>query len=102
MTVFEMKELQRVRKQKRLIKRLLCIVGTIGICLLVIGAVKGKDKSITGYEYKSTATLWELLAYCPEDMNRWEFLNLVMEVNGMTDCVVQADRLYQVPVFERR
>ena len=100
MTVVEIKRIQQKRKKDRLIKRVICVAALICICFLIVGSVKGKERIITGYEYKSTETLWEFLKYCPCDMNRWEYLDLIMELNGMEDRAVRTDRLYMVPVFE--
>ena len=101
MSVIELKSRKRRRERRRRVKRGICILSIILVCLLIIGAGAGKDKVITGYEYKSTDTLWGLLKYCPEDMDRWEYLDLVMELNGMSDETVYSDRLYQVPIFKK-
>lgn len=90
---------RRAERRKR-IKNVLCIMGIILSCILIIGAARGKDRAITGYEYKSISTLWELLEYCPEDVNRWEYLSLVMQLNGMHDETVYANRLYMIPAFK--
>ena len=98
MTVIEIKGKQRVRKRRG--KSIAFVIGVISLCFLVVGAVKGKDRIITGYEYKCTDTLWGLLEHCPKNMDRWEYLDIVMEINGMNDTTVYANRLYQVPIFE--
>ena len=101
MSVVRIDIARRHRLRKKMAMRALYITGIVLICLLITGAVRGKDKVITGYEYKKTDTLWELLEYCPEDMDRWEYLYEIMELNGMDDMTVQANRLYMVPVFSK-
>ncbi len=93
---------RRKAHRRKQIRRLLLILALIAVCVLLTGITKAREKSIVGYEYKTTDTLWGLLEYCPEDMDRWEYLDLVMEINGMSDRVVYKNRLYQVPVFEKK
>ena len=83
----------------RRMRRLLLILALLAVCALLVGLAKAGEKVISGYEYTKTGTLWALLEYCPADMDRWEYINIVMELNGMSDMSVQSDRLYQVPVY---
>ena len=99
MTAIELKK-KRKRNKRRAIAKLILAIVVLCICFLIIGAAGKNNRKVIGYEYESTDTLWGLLEHCPYDMNRWDFIDLVMELNGMTSCTVQANRLYQVPVFE--
>lgn len=107
-TMEELKGIARMhyrkhRRVKRLgqMKKIVCVLGIITICILIIGAATGKDRVIIGYRYESTNTLWGPLEYCPEYMNRWEYMELIKELNGMNGDTVYADRLYMIPIFNK-
>lgn len=34
-------------------------------------------------------------------MNRWEYMELIKELNGMNGDTVYADRLYMIPIFNK-
>ena len=102
MSVVRIDIARRHRRRHRRLMRILYIIGIIAVCVLIMGAFEGNDKIVSGYEYTTTDTLWGLLEYCPEDMDRWEYLGIVMELNGMSDRVVYPNRIYQVPIFEKK
>ena len=102
MSIVRIEIARRHRTRQRRIRQVLYIIGIIAVCMLITGAFEGRDKVATRYEYTTTDTLWGLLECCPEDMDRWEYLGIVMELNGMSDRVVYRDRLYQVPIFEEK
>ena len=99
MNVIEIRAARRARRRKRRIRNILLTIAVIAICMLLAGLANAGERAVSGYEYTKTGTLWALLEYCPADMDRWEYINIVMELNGMDDMTVQPDRLYQVPVY---
>lgn len=102
MSVYEIKRRQRERRRKRL-KKAICImcliICTIVIAILLCGTSYGSGTP--EYEYHTCDRLWDFVRFCPVEMDRWEYLYEVMELNGMDDMTVQANRLYLVPVFNK-
>lgn len=101
MSVIRIDIARRHRRRRRRTKVVFSVIGMIVVCLLLMGVTLKKERCVARYEYKTTDTLWGLLEYCPENMDRWEYLNFVMELNGMQERLVYPNRLYQVPVFEK-
>ncbi len=101
MTSIEMRKRQRDRKKKRrvrIIAAVLVILFLVVQVLLLLGATGRTEEPV--YEYHTCDRFWDFLEYCPENMDRWEYLELVKELNGMDDYTVHTDKLYKVPVFE--
>ena len=101
MTVYEMRMRQRARKVKRA-KRSISVISIVIVVILIALLLCGSSsvQCAAEYEYKSTDTLWDLLKYCPEDIDRWDFIYEIMELNGMEDMTVSTDRLYMVPIYK--
>ena len=102
MSVYEIKRRQweRIRKrQKKAIGTVCIIIGVVLVAILLCGTSYGKGTP--EYEYHTCDRLWDFVRFCPVDMDRWEYLYEIMELNGMDDMTVQANRLYLVPVFNK-
>ncbi|MBO5060271.1 MAG: hypothetical protein J6C82_05090 [Clostridia bacterium] len=82
------------------LKVALCILAVIAFVILLCG-LEVKEKTAMGYEYQSCNQLWDLTQYCPDDMDKWEYIALIMQLNAMDDMTVYSDRLYQVPIYEK-
>ena len=55
---------------------------------------------VADYTYVSCDRLWDLTKYCPQKMDKRDFISEIIELNGMSDSVVHSNRLYQIPVYE--
>ncbi len=75
------------------------IVFIVAIAILLCGTSYGRGTP--EYEYHTCERLWDFVRFCPVDMDRWEYIYEIMELNGMDDMTVQANRLYMVPVFSK-
>ena len=81
-------------------KKLLIITAVIGAAVLLCGT--RHNPKIAGYEYDTANTLWELSErYCPDNMDKREYIEAVKQLNGMKDDVVHPHVLYQVPIYEK-
>lgn len=104
LTKMRLRKKRRERKRMRRIKRLkvLCVIILMAITVMLITSYTLREKDIPDrYEYTRLDVLWDVLAMCPEDTDRWEFIHEVMDINGMTDMTVHPARLYQVPIYEK-
>lgn len=95
----------RMRKRKRQRRRRMAQVALtfmLGLAVIAIAILLcGSKPQAIGYEYDSARTLWELSErYCPDSMDKRAYIAEVMKLNAMSDSVVYADRLYQVPIYE--
>lgn len=88
-----------LRKQKRL--RLTVSILAIFAAVILLCGLAHKPK-VSGYEYDSATTLWELSErYCPDSMDKRKYIDEVMRLNNMSDSTVYAHRLYLVPIYEK-
>ena len=102
MTVVEIKSRQRERRKKRQKKAIgtVClIIGIILVAILLCGTSYGK--TTPEYEYHTCNRLWDFVKFCPVDMDRWDYLYEIMELNGMDDMTVYPGRVYMVPIFNK-
>ena len=61
-----------------------------------------EQPKITGYEYDTCDTLWELTVYCPDTVDKRDFIDEVMKINNMKNETVYSGRVYQYPIYERK
>ena len=102
MSVYEIKRRQRERirkRQKKAIGTVCLIIGVVLVAILLCGTSYGKGTP--DYEYHTCDRLWDFVRFCPVDMDRWEYLYEIMELNGMDDMTVYPGRVYMVPVFNK-
>lgn len=85
-------------RKKLILRAIWFLVFGIIIVLLLSGC--NKTYRIVDYNYTKCNTLWELLKYCPEDMDIHIFLDEIRELNAIENDIVYSNRLYQVPVYE--
>ena len=99
--VFEIKRRMRARERRRkLTKNLVIGISVILIALLLLGLSQRKN-SVTAYGYDTCTTLWDLAdKYCPNSMDKRDFIEKVRHLNAMSDYKVYANRLYQYPVYK--
>lgn len=101
MTAREMRKRQRDRRNKRrerMLWSLILIICLIVIAGLLLGATP-KKYTVT-YEYHSCDALWEFVKFCPDRMDRWEYLGEIQELNGMDDMTVHPGEVYMVPIYK--
>lgn len=86
--------------RRRMIRRVLTIF-IIGLAIAIMTILLcGAKPQAVGYDYISGTSLWEIAGeHCPGNMDKRVYINEVMKLNGMDDCTVYANRLYQVPVY---
>lgn len=83
-------------------KKILIITATVAVAVLLCGIARHKP-TLVGYEYDTAETLWGLAdKYCPENMDKRQYIAEVMELNCMPNEVVHPHMLYQVPIYEKR
>lgn len=90
----------RKRECRRRIRQGICtfFIGFL-IAVMVIILCGGKMHAV-GYDYVSGTSLWEIAKeHCPDSMDKRDYIAEVMKLNGMENCTVYANRLYQVPVY---
>ena len=105
MMVVQLKEIQNKRRRERrkeaLIKFVCLLIIALGVvtwCMTLCGAVSGREA--TEYEYHTANALWDFVKFCPVDMDRWEYIEEVMELNGMENETVYPGRVYMVPIYK--
>ena len=101
MTSIEMRKKQRDRKKKRrlrVIAAVLVILFLIVQVLLLLGATWRTEEPV--YEYHTCNRLWDFVKFCPVEMDRWEYLYEIMELNDMADMTVYPSRVYMVPMYK--
>ena len=82
-------------------KKVLIILFIIALVLILAGT--RKKPQIVGYGYSTCTSLIELTErFCPEYVGNEDFINEVVELNCMDSYSVEANRLYQYPVYVRR
>lgn len=103
MPITQLREKQRLRRKQRKKKMLLAMATiTFVICMALIScSATNKQYIVEGCEYKRCDALWDFVALCPEDMDRWAYIHNIMELNGMSDTTVHPDRLYMVPIYKQ-
>ena len=102
MSAREIKRRQRERRRRRQ-KRALYVTSLI-VCVVVISLLlcgTSYKKDVPTYEYHTCDNLWEFLRFCPESIDRWDYIEEIMILNGMPDKAVYPDRLYQVPIYNK-
>lgn len=67
----------------------LALLFTIVVIFMSNTSEREWDHSSHAVEYGDT--LWEICKlYCPEDMDIWEYINLVKEINKLEDSTIRA------------
>ena len=99
--IFEIKRRMRVRERHRkLIKNLVIGILVIFLALFLLGLTQ-RENSVTAYGYDTCITLWDLAdKYCPNSMDRRDFIEEVRQLNAMPDYKVYANRIYQYPIYK--
>ncbi len=102
MPVMQIKRRQRERRRKRL-RKAICIVClvmcVVALATLICGTSYGRGTP--EYEYHTCERLWDFVKFCPVDMDRWEYVYEVMELNGMEDMTTHSGRVYMVPIYNK-
>ena len=63
------------------------------ICTLTVMVLAEPDYNFeeTIYKVKSGDCLWDIAdEYCPNSMDKWDYINLVMERNNLSESVIHA------------
>lgn len=99
--IFEIKRRMRARERRRKrIKNLVIGILVIFLALFLLGLTQ-RGNSATAYGYDACITLWDLAdKYCPNSMDKRDFIEKVRQLNAMSDYKVYANRLYQYPVYK--
>jgi len=88
-------------------KNIRTIFEVIAIVLMIVLAVAFIIKAQTpSHEFTKTTyvvekgdSLWYISGlYCPADMNRWDYIHMVQDANGMTSCTIYPGQ--SLTVFE--
>ena len=92
------------RKLKRKRKRGLFITACLALIVLAVILLSGaKHPEAAGYEYVTGTSLWGMAEeYCPDSMDKRDYISEIMALNAMADSVVYANRLYAVPIYEKK
>ena len=105
MTVVEFKATQLRRKRERrkesLIKVICLLIVAVwaitwGMMLCCVASGQGSPE----YEYHTADRLWDFVKFCPVNVDRWEYLEEICELNGMDDMTVHPGRVYMVPIYK--
>ena len=97
-----MKYRQKIRRRQRMVKGISILALFLCVLLLIGAMLVTEPPKAEAYEYDTCSTLWELAErYCPEDMDKRDFINEVMALNAMVNETVYRNRLYMVPIYER-
>lgn len=102
MSAIQIKRRQRERRRKRLRKAIctICIiVCTVVLAILLCGTSYGRGTP--EYEYHTCERLWDFVRFCPVDMDRWDYLYEIIELNGMNDMTVHPGKVYMVPIYNK-
>lgn len=99
--IFEIKRRMRARERRRKhIKNLVIGILVIFLALLLLG-LSQRENRVTAYGYDTCITLWDLAdKYCPNSIDRRDFIEEVRQLNAMTDYKVYTNRLYQYPIYK--
>ncbi len=90
---------RRKLKRKRGLFITACLILIVLAVILLSGA---KHPEAVGYEYVTGTSLWGMAEeYCPDGMDKRDYISEVMALNAMADSVVYANRLYAVPIYEK-
>lgn len=99
----ELRRLERNAKKQRkkeTIKTITVITILSILAILILIKVLTPIKAC-GYEYDTCDSLWELATeHCPNRIDKRDFVDEVMKLNGMNTATVYENRLYQYPVYE--
>lgn len=90
-------------KIKTFIEAVCMLLIVVLICALVVNAISEPDYDFeeTTYEVQSGDCLWNIASeYCPQSMNKWDYIKLVMERNHLTDSVIHPGQ--HLVVFQSR
>ncbi len=90
---------RRNAERKRKALKVLGILALGLIIALLCGMGINRPK-ITGYDYKTGTSLWDLASDCPDSVDKRQMIAEIMAVNAMIDSTVYGGRLYQVPVYK--
>ena len=98
-----MLERTRIRKQRQRKRRLRLIAGILAVIATTVLLCGLTHKpQVSGYEYDTASTLWELSErYCPDSMDKRKYIDEIMQLNNMSDSTVYAHKMYMVPVYEK-
>lgn len=102
MSAIQIKRRQRERRRRRL-KKVMCGIGVI-ICIVLLSILlcgTSYGRGTPEYEYHTCERLWDFVKFCPVDMDRWDYLYEVMELNGMEDMTTHSGRVYMVPIYNK-
>ena len=90
----------RARKRRRkFIKNLVIGILVIFLALLLLG-LSQRENRVTAYGYDTCITLWDLAdKYCPNSIDRRDFIEEVKRLNNMHDYKVYSEQLYQYPIY---
>jgi hypothetical protein len=102
MSVYDIKRRQRERRRKRL-RKAICTVCII-VCIVLLSILlcgTSYGRGTPEYEYHTCERLWDFVKFCPVDMDRWDYLYEVMELNGMEDMTTNSGRIYMVPIYNK-
>lgn len=73
----------------------------IVIMIVIMFFIAGSRPKISAYGYDTCRTLWDLAdEHCPASIDKRDFIDTVVKINGMDGYTVYPDRLYQYPIYE--
>lgn len=78
-------------KIKTFIEAVCILLIVVLICTLTVMALTEPDYNFeeTTYKVESGDCLWDIAdEYCPKSMDKWDYINLVIERNNLTDSVI--------------
>jgi len=99
-------EKRHEEQAKRKARKTKVIKKVIAICFVIVTIVTWvltfwSGRTIASTKFDTCSSLWELAEmHCPDDINKWDFIDDVKELNAMSDNTVMLGRLYEYPIYE--
>ena len=94
------RERERKRRKQRIIRCAIAILILI-VSLFLYGGIIPKHNAVA-YGYETCSQLWDIAErHCPDTMDKWDYIEEVRKLNGMSDYKVYSGRIYQYPIYEQ-
>lgn len=78
-------------------KKIILVIAIITVAVLI----SGSKPKVTSYGYDTCVNLWDLAKrHCPEQVDKRDFIEAVVELNGIENYTVYEGREYQYPIYE--
>ena len=88
------------KRRKQAIIRIAIVIFILIVSLFLYGGVFTKHTAVA-FGYDTCLNLWDLAdKHCPNSVDKRDFIEAVVKLNGIKNYTIYAGREYQYPIYE--